>query len=212
MTVPTIIRVLLVDDQVLFRQGLASLLGLETDLEVVGQAGDGQAAILLANQFQPDVILMDIRMPVCDGIQATQQIHQTHPQIRILVLTTFDEDDLIWDSLRAGAAGYLLKNTPSEQVAAAIRTVHQGHSQLGPTIAARLFAQLPANRLPEQVKSLSQRELDILKLLANGKSNREIAQHLFLTEGTVKNYITRILQQLQLRDRTQAALWAKQNL
>jgi DNA-binding NarL/FixJ family response regulator len=206
------IRLLLVDDQVLFRQGLASLLGLEPDLEVVGQADDGLAAISLATQLQPDVILMDMRMPVCDGIQATQQIHESHPQIRILVLTTFDEDEFIWDSLRAGAAGYLLKNTPSEQVAAAIRTVHQGHSQLGPTIAARLFAQLPTPRLPEIAKALSQRELDILKLLANGMSNREIAQQLYLTEGTVKNYITRILQQLQLRDRTQAALWAQQNL
>jgi DNA-binding NarL/FixJ family response regulator len=206
------IRLLLVDDQVLFRQGLASLLRLEPDLAVVGQADDGQAAIIMAAQLQPDVILMDMRMPVCDGIQATQEIHQSYPQIRILVLTTFDEDEFIWDSLRAGAAGYLLKNTPSEQVAAAIRTVYQGHSQLGPTIAARLFAQLPAPRLPDVAKPLSQRELDILKLLTNGMSNREIAQQLYLTEGTVKNYITRILQQLQLRDRTQAALWAQQNL
>jgi DNA-binding NarL/FixJ family response regulator len=206
------IRLLLVDDQVLFRQGLASLLGLEADLEVVGQADDGLVAIQLAAELQPDVILMDMRMPICDGIKATRQIYQSHPQIRILVLTTFDEDEFIWDSLRAGAAGYLLKNTPSEQVAAAIRTVHRGHSQLGPTIAARLFSQLPTPRLPEIAKALSQRELDILKLLANGMSNREIAQELFLTEGTVKNYITRILQQLQLRDRTQAALWAQQNL
>jgi DNA-binding NarL/FixJ family response regulator len=208
------IRLLLVDDQTLFRQGLASLLSLEADLTVVGQADDGQAAIALTAQLKPDVILMDMRMPICGGVLATQKIHEQFPQIRILVLTTFDEDELIRDSLRAGAAGYLLKNTPSEQVAAAIRTVHQGHSQLGPTIAARLFAQLPTPlvRQPEAVGDLSERERDILRLLANGMSNREIAKQLYLTEGTVKNYITRILQQLQLRDRTQAALWAQQNL
>ena len=208
------IRVLLVDDQTLFRQGLAALLALEFDLEIVGQANHGLEAIALSATLEPDVILMDVRMPVCDGVQATQQIHEQFPQIRILVLTTFDEDDDVWRSLQAGAAGYILKNTPSEQVAAAIRTVYQGHSQLGPTIAQKVFAQLQSpTPQPENYQDwFSDRELEVLKLLAEGMSNREIAETLFLSEGTIKNHITRILSQLGVRDRTQAALWAKQNM
>lgn len=208
------IRLLLVDDQPLFRQGLASLLALEDDLDVVGQASNGQEAIALAEQLQPEVILMDVRMPVCDGVEATHRIHQRYPWIRILVLTTFDEDEYIWRSLQAGALGYLLKSTPSSQLAAAIRTLHQGYSQLGPTIAPKVFAQInPATReKPDVDHRLSQRELEVLRLLGQGKSNREIAQTLHLTEGTVKNHVTRILGELGLRDRTQAALWAKENL
>lgn len=208
------IRLLLADDQPLFRQGLASLLALEDDLDVVGQASNGQEAIALAEQLQPDVILMDVRMPVCDGVKATHSIHQRYPWIRILVLTTFDEDEYIWRSLQAGALGYLLKSTPSSQLAAAIRTLHQGYSQLGPTIAPKVFAQInPATReKPDFDYRFSQRELDVLHLLGQGNSNREIAQALHLTEGTVKNHVTRILGELGLRDRTQAALWAKENL
>jgi DNA-binding NarL/FixJ family response regulator len=221
------IRVLLVDDQILFRQGLASLLTLEPDLQVIGQANDGQEAIAWLDQANqssvvssqsdlhlPDVILMDVRMPVCDGVTATQEIHCRYPQIRVLVLTTFDEDEYVWRSLKAGASGYLLKNTPSEQVAAAIRTVHQGHSQLGPTIAQKVFTQLFLREPPQAnyQDGFSDRELDVLLLLAQGMSNREIAQHLHITEGTVKNRLTRILSQLGLRDRTQAALWAQQHL
>ncbi len=210
------IRVLLADDQPLFRQGLASLLSLEDDLEITGQANNGKEAITLTEQLQPDVILMDVRMPLCDGVEATREIHQRFPWVRILVLTTFDEDEYIWKSLQAGALGYLLKSTPSSQLATAIRTLYQGHSQLGPTIAQKVFAQL---NLPATVKSsnhnqhhhLSERELEVLTLIGEGKSNREIAQALFLTEGTVKNYVSQILSRLGLRDRTQAALWAKQN-
>lgn len=215
------IRLLLVDDQTLFRQGLVSLLSLEADIEVVGQADDGQAAIALAEQLQPDVILMDVRMPICDGVAASREIHQRYPWMRILVLTTFDEDEYIFQSLQVGAAGYLLKNTPSEQLAVAIRTVHQGYSQLGPTIASKVFAQIQPSvpkqkdrqhSLGDRCAGLSQRELNILRLLAQGKNNREIAQALYVTEGTVKNHITRILCQLEVRDRTQAALWAQQHL
>jgi DNA-binding NarL/FixJ family response regulator len=210
------IRLLLVDDQPLFRQGLASLLSLEDDLEVVGEAGNGKEAIALTQTFQPDVILMDVRMPILDGVGATREIHQRYPWIRVLVLTTFDEDEYIWKSLQAGALGYLLKSTPSAQVATAIRTLHQGFSQLGPTIAPKVFAQInPAAFEKEATAShpeLTQREAEILTLLGQGKNNREIAQTLHLTEGTVKNYITRILGQLGLRDRTQAALWAQENL
>jgi DNA-binding NarL/FixJ family response regulator len=208
------IRLLLADDQPLFRQGLASLLSLENDLEVVGQAHDGREAIALAEQLQPDIILMDVRMPVCDGVEATRQIHQRYPWIRILVLTTFDEDEYIWKSLQAGALGYLLKSTPSGQLATAIRTLNQGYSQLGPTIAPKVFAQInpPVTKKANYQHWFSDRELEILTLLSQGKNNREISLALHLTEGTVKNHITRILCQLGLRDRTQAALWAKQNL
>jgi DNA-binding NarL/FixJ family response regulator len=208
------IRILIADDQPFFRQGLADLLDLEEDLEIVGQANHGQEAIALTQQLQPDVILMDVRMPVCDGVEATRDIHQRFPWIRILVLTTFDEDEYIWQSLQAGALGYLLKSTPSHELATAIRTLHQGYSQLGPTIAPKVFAQInpPAPTENDYLHWFSKRELGVLTLLAEGKNNREIAETLYLTEGTVKNHITRILGQLGVRDRTQAALWAQQNL
>ncbi|MBD0261895.1 MAG: response regulator transcription factor [Tolypothrix sp. Co-bin9] len=207
------IRVLLVDDQALFRQGLASLLSLEEDLEIVGQGSHGFEAIALTLTLQPDVILMDVRMPICDGVVATGEIHQRFPWIRILVLTTFDEDEYIWKSLQAGALGYLLKSTPSAQLATAIRTLHQGHCQLGPTIAPKVFAQLHPPAIKQNLHyHLTERESEVLKLISHGKNNREIAQILYLTEGTVKNYVTQILGRLGLRDRTQAALWAKENL
>jgi DNA-binding NarL/FixJ family response regulator len=207
------IRLLLVDDQDMFRQGLADLLSLEDDLEIVGQATQGQDAITLTEQFQPEVILMDVRMPICDGVVATGEIHQRYPWIKILVLTTFDDDDYIWQSLQAGALGYLLKRTPSQQIAAAIRTVHQGYAQLGPTIAPKVFAQLKPMPQTSAIQDvLSKRELEVLKLVGEGKNNLEIAQLLYLTEGTVKNYITQILSKLQVRDRVQAALWAQQQL
>jgi DNA-binding NarL/FixJ family response regulator len=209
------IRVLLVDDQALFLEGLANLLALEEDLEIVGQASNGNEAIALTQKLQPDVILMDVRMPICDGVKATRTIHKSYPAIKIMVLTTFDEDEYIWRSLQAGALGYLLKNTPSQQIAAAIRTLYQGHCQLDSTVAAKVFAQLNPPVLSKQRDErhlFSDRELEILKLLGEGQNNREIAHTLYLTEGTVKNYITNIFCQLGVRDRTQAALWAKQNL
>lgn len=209
------IRLLLVDDQVLFRQGLAALLSAEDDLQIVGQASHGQEAIALAEKLQPDVILMDVRMPICDGVVATQTIHQRFPSIRILVLSTFDDDDYVWRSLQAGALGYLLKHTPDEQFVAAIRAVYLGYSQLAPTIAPKVFANIAAPN--SQVKldlhlSLNQRELQILKLIGQGRNNPEIAQKLHLTQGTVRNYVSRILSLLGVRDRIQAALWAQRNL
>jgi DNA-binding NarL/FixJ family response regulator len=208
------IRLLLVDDQDLFRQGLATLLSLEADLEIVGQADNGQTAIALAEQQQPDIILMDIEMPICNGIRATQDIHQRFPWIRILVLTTFDREDYIWQSLQAGALGYILKNAPSKQVADAIRSVHRGYSQLGPTIAPKVFAHLathPPIAPADLTQRFSDRELAVLRLLGEGKTNQEIAQILYLAHGTVKNHISRILSELQVADRTQAALWAQQH-
>jgi DNA-binding NarL/FixJ family response regulator len=202
---------LLADDQPLFRQGLASFLAMESDLEVVGEASHGEEAIALTQSLQPDIILMDVRMPICDGVQATREIHQRFPWIRILVLTTFDEDEYIWQSLQAGALGYLLKSSSSAQIAAAIRSLHAGHSQLGSTIAPKVFARLNPSPSAKMLQNynFSARELEILKLIGTGKRNREIAQDLHLTEGTVRNYVSQILSRLELRDRTQVALWAK---
>jgi DNA-binding NarL/FixJ family response regulator len=210
------INLLIADDQDLFRRGLATLLNLEEDLCVVGQAENGQEAWELAQQLQPDVILMDVRMPICSGVEATQKIHQRYPWMRILMLTTFDEDDYIWQSLQAGALGYLLKSTPSEQLAIAIRSLQQGYSQLGPTIAPKVFAQinplLAASPDRSGAAELSPRERDVLQLIGQGYSNREISDRLHISAGTVKNHVTQILSKLQLRDRTQAALWSIQNL
>lgn len=209
------IHLLLADDQPLFRQGLASLLTLEDDMEIVGEAQHGEEAITLTTSLQPDVILMDVRMPYCNGVQATQEIHSRFPWVRILVLTTFDDDEFVFQSLQAGALGYLLKSTPARQVATAIRNLHLGYSQLGPTIAQKVFSQLKPEIGREETDELinfSQRDLNILRLLGNGKSNKEIAAELNLTEGTIKNHLTHIFCQLDVRDRTQAALWAYKHL
>jgi DNA-binding NarL/FixJ family response regulator len=209
------IRLLLADDHALFRQGLAALLSMEDDFEIVGQAAHGQEAIALTEKLQPDVVLMDVQMPICSGVEATGTIHQRHPTIRVLVLSTFEDDDYIQQCLRAGALGYLLKNTPDEQFVTAIRLVYLGYSQLSPTIAPKVFAQLQPkssrSKSERQVK-LSRRELEVLRLIGQGKNNREIAQALHLTEGTVRNYVTRILEQLRVRDRIQAVIWAQHHL
>lgn len=208
------IELLLVDNQPLFRNGLAALLSLEQDLAIVGQAEHGQEAIHLTTQLQPQVILMEIAIPTQEGITTTCEILTRFPWIQILVLSTLDEEDCIWKCLRAGVLGYLLKSTPANQVAAAVRAVAQGYSQLGPTIAAKVFSQMAPPYLVNTGRQqyFNQRELQILSCLVQGKKNREIAQELHLTEGTIKNHLTRILGQLGVKDRTQAALWAKQHL
>lgn len=209
------IRLLLADDQSLIRQGLKALLDLEPDIQVVGEAENGQAAVEQVKVLQPDVVLMDIRMPVMDGVAATQAIYQQFPQVKVLVLTTFDDDEYVSQALRQGAVGYLLKATPSEELADAIRAIHKGYSQLSPGILHKVMANgsgvrssLPGSELPPGFAELTPRERDVLKLLAQGLSNREIAQQLYLSEGTVKNHVTNILGRLNLRDRTQAALLA----
>jgi DNA-binding NarL/FixJ family response regulator len=211
------IRLLLVDDQVIFREGLSALISLEDDIEVVGEGQNGEEAIALAEKLQPDVILMDVRMPICDGVIATEKIHQLFPLIRIIVLTTFDEDEYICQSLQHGALGYILKSTPSKQLAATIRSVYHGFGQLDPAIALKVFSQIPKKAAPllpslAALEYLNQSELEILKRIGKGKTNREIAIDLHLTEGTVKNYVSNILTCLSMRDRIQVALWASQNL
>jgi DNA-binding NarL/FixJ family response regulator len=211
------IRLLLVDDLVIFRQGLAALISLESDIEVVGEAGNGEEAILLAETLRPDVILMDVRMPICDGVEATKVIHQRFPWIRIMVLTTFDEDEYICQSLQNGALGYILKSTPSQQLATTIRSLDRGFGQLDPAIALKVFARIPESPITPSstlavLEQFNHNEIEILKLIGKGKNNREIALDLHLTEGTVKNYVTNIFTYLNLRDRLQVALWVAQNV
>jgi DNA-binding NarL/FixJ family response regulator len=210
------IRLLLVDDLVVFRQGLAALINLEPDIEVVGEAGNGEEAILLAQTLRPDVILMDVRMPICNGVEATKVIHQRFPWIRIMVLTTFNEDEYICQSLQNGALGYILKSTPSQQLATTIRSLDRGFGQLDPAIALKVFARIPEPVVTPSstlavLEQFNHSELEILKHIGKGKSNREIAIDLHLSEGTVKNYVTNILTCLNLRDRLQVALWVAQN-
>ncbi|MBN3958439.1 response regulator transcription factor [Nostoc sp. NMS8] len=208
------IKVLLVDDQSLIRQGLRALLELEADLEIVGEAENGEQAIDLVAKFQPDVILLDIRMPIMDGVAATREIQKRFPTTKILVLTTFDDDEYVSAALKHGAMGYLLKDTPSEELAVAIRAVHKGYTHLGPGIVKKLLTQfshpalIQSPPVPSSLAELTPREKEVLRLIATGASNREIAQELYISEGTVKNHVTNILNRLNLRDRTQAAIWA----
>lgn len=207
------IKLLLADDQEMFRQGLAALLALESDLAIVGEASNGKQAIALAESLQPDLILMDVRMPICNGVEATRVIHQGFPWIKILVLTTFDNDEYVWQSLEAGALSYLLKSTSSAEVVTAIKALYRGHSQLDATIAQKVFSQLkPLTPKVDYQSLFSQRELAVLQLLGTGKNNKEIAKSLHLSEGTVRNHLSNIFCKLDVRDRTQAALWAQQNL
>jgi DNA-binding NarL/FixJ family response regulator len=213
------IRVLLVDDQSLIRQGLKALLELEPDLQVVGEAENGQNALdlietLQGTPLQPDVVMMDVRMPVMDGVAATREISDRFAGTKVLVLTTFDDDQYVATALRYGAIGYLLKDTPSEELAAAIRAVHKGYTQLGPGLVEKIMAKVPAAAPvppaspPSSWDELTPREQEVLRMIAKGASNREIAKALYISEGTVKNHVTNILNRLNLRDRTQAAIFA----
>ena len=213
-TAITMIRLLLVDDQNIFRQSLATLLATEKDIEIVGQANNGRMAIALAEKLQPDVILMDIQMPICNGVSATSEICQSYPWIQVIVLTTLNDDRYIELCLQAGAKGYLPKRKPTEEMAMAIRAVYRGYACLSPKTAPKVF---PENKLIDslhdgRLNALSPRESEVLKLVNKGKNNREISSTLHLSVGTVKNYITQILSKLELRDRIAAALWARENL
>ena len=208
------IRILLVDDQPLFREGLHTLLSIQPDFEVVGEAGDGAEALRLARSLRPSVVLMDLQMPALDGVAATRRLREEQPECRVIVLTTFDDDELVFDGLRAGAIGYLLKDAPSEKLSEAIRSAARGESFLQPSVAAKVVAEFarlsrkPDAHAPALIEPLSEREREVLRLIVSGASNREIADKLCLAEGTVKNRITNILAKLAVRDRTQAALKA----
>jgi DNA-binding NarL/FixJ family response regulator len=210
------IRLLLVDDQRLMREGLRTLLELEEDLCVAGEAEDGAAALAHYAQLQPDVVLMDVRMPGMDGVEATRRLLGDWPDARVIILTTFDEDEYVFEGLRAGARGYLLKALSGEELATAIRTVHRGDALLDPAVTAKVMAEFARLAPPARpadsglAEALSEREREILILVARGLTNREIAQRLYLAEGTIKNYVTNILQKIGVRDRTQAALRARE--
>ena len=228
-----IVRVLVVDDQRLMRDGIASLLEVQDAIEVVGTASNGQEALEKAVSLRPDVILMDVRMPVMDGVVATGQVHRELPSCRILMLTTFDDEEYIIDALRAGASGYLLKDLPAPDLASAVQAVYKGIYQLDPAVASKVIASLSRPRAFDAAKQslpvssssstmsdagtlsprpadLTGREVEVLRLIAKGATNREIAEQLVISEGTVKNHISNILSRLGLRDRTQAAIYARE--
>lgn len=203
------IRLLVVDDQSLIRRGLKALLKLDEELQVVGEAEHGQAAIDLIATLHPDVVLMDVRMPEMDGVAATKIIAQQFPQTKVLILTTFDDEAYVTQALQHGASGYLLKDTPFEELAQAIRFVHKGYTQIGPGLAQKAIAKPQTQPDPPSGwDELTPREQEILRLIAQGASNREIAQTLYISEKTVRNHVTNILSRLNLRDRTQAAIFA----
>ena len=209
------VRVLVVDDQQLIRDGIASLLGIQAGITVVGTASDGAQAVEQALALAPDVILMDVRMPGTDGVLGAAQVRQKLPACQVIMLTTFDDEDYVVRALRAGAAGYLLKDLPATELASAVRMAHAGVAQFGAQAVGRLAAALARHPVRADAEpgpagqSLTAREVDVLRLIARGATNREIAARLYLSEGTVKNHISRILTRLGLRDRTQAAIYAR---
>jgi DNA-binding NarL/FixJ family response regulator len=207
------IGVLIADDQSMVRAGFRMLLGGEEDIQVVAEAGNGLEAVSQAARFQPNVILMDIRMPELDGLEATRRILKADGQARILILTTFALDDYVYEALQAGASGFVLKDDPPEQLIAAVRTVAAGDALLSPTVTKSVikeFARLPRPAPPKEVDDLTERELEILRLIAAGLSNAEIGRELFIGETTVKTHVTHVLQKLDLRDRVQAVVLAHQ--
>ncbi|WP_298817920.1 response regulator [Chloroflexus sp.] len=209
------IRILLVDDQTLVRQGIQTLLDLEPDLTVVGAAANGQQALELIEQTQPDVVLMDVRMPVMDGVAATREISRRWPQIGVIILTTFDDDEYVIDGLKAGARGYMLKDADSSEIVAAVHAVARGEALIQPSITRKVLAEFA--RLADAQRStptplvepLTDREMEVLRGIAAGQSNREIADQLCISEGTVKNHVSNLLAKLAVRDRTQAIIRAR---
>jgi DNA-binding NarL/FixJ family response regulator len=210
--------VLIADDQALVRVGLRKILDAEPELDVVGEASDGDEAVSQARRLRPDVILMDIRMPVLDGIEATRRIVRDQPATRVLILTTFGLDDYVYDALRAGASGFMLKDAPPEEIAAALRIVANGEALLAPAITravieefARQSPSTPTPPPPRALEELTPREHEVLDLLARGLSNPEICRQLVISEATAKTHVARILQKLDLRDRVQAVIYAYEN-
>jgi DNA-binding NarL/FixJ family response regulator len=207
------VRVLVADDQSMVRAGFRMLLAGEPDIEVVAEASNGLEAVDKAARFRPTVVLMDIRMPELDGLQATRRILAADDTARILILTTFDLDEYVYEALRAGASGFVLKDDPPEQLIAAVRTVAGGDALLSPTVTKRVikqFTRIPHPAPPRELDELTERELDVFRLIARGLSNAEIGRELFISDTTVKTHITHILQKLNLRDRVQAVVLAYQ--
>lgn len=205
------IRVLVCDDQAVVTDGLEMILQADPEIEVVGLAHDGAQTLELIPDVKPDLILMDLQMPGMNGIQATRAIKQQYPEIKVLVLTTFGDDEWVFDAVRSGAAGYLLKGTPRDELVAAIKGTAAGETHIDPAVGGTLLSHIAATTAQEDTTiadDLSQRELEILKLLASGLNNTEIAERLFLSKGTVRNYISAILTKLDVEDRTQAAVLA----
>jgi len=212
---PSPIRLLLVDDQTLISQGLKTMLELESDLQVVGIAENGKAAVQLAAELRPDLVLMDVRMPVMDGRAATRAICQQFPDVKVLVLSTFDDDQYISDSIRAGAKGYLLKDMPVEELVQSIRLAHRGYTQMSPGLMEKLLiSTTDSNTSPKgdspsrDLTLLTPREQEVLRLIGDGSTNREIAEKLYIAEGTVKTHVTHLFDRLNLRNRSQLAIFA----
>ncbi|GES28468.1 response regulator transcription factor [Streptomyces angustmyceticus] len=208
----TIIRVLVADDQTLIRESFGILLNAQPDIDVVGEAVNGEDAVRQVGELSPDVVLMDIRMPVLDGLEATLRITEHNPDVKIIILTTFDSDEYVYEALRVGASGFLLKDTSAHQLADAVRTITHGGALLAPTVTKRLIEEFSRLHTPrrrnERIADLSERETEVLRLIAQGLSNSELATRLVIAEQTVKTHVSRILVKLGLRDRTQAAVFA----
>ena len=206
------IRVLICDDQVIVCEGLRAILSTARGIEVVGAANDGAQAVEMIPETQPDIVLMDLKMPIMNGIQATRVIREQYPQVYVLVLTTYDADEWVFDAIRGGASGYLLKDTPREKLIAAIKETVEGKTHVDPSVAGKLFARVAARDIgpPDTsiADSLSAREREVLSLLGRGLGNADIAKRLYLSEGTVRNYVSSILSKLNVPDRTQAAVLA----
>ncbi len=209
------VRILIVDDQTLFRAGLKTLLSTQPEFEVVGEASNGEEALRLTTLHRPQVVMMDLRMPVLDGVSATRRIRECFPDTQVIILTTFDDDELAFEGLRAGAIGYLLKDTSYDRLFEAIRAAVRGEHFLQPSITAKVLAEFsrlrrPVVSLDQPVESLTDRELEVLRMAASGSSNREIADMLVLAEGTVKNHLSKIFAKLNVRDRMQAVAKARE--
>lgn len=212
------IKVIIADDQELIRQSLQIVLETKEDIEVIGTAKDGREVINLVRKEKPDVILMDVRMPEMDGVQCTKIIKDQYSQIKIIILTTFDDDEFVFSALKHGASGYLLKGISMDELEQAIHTVHAGGAMINPDVATKVvdfFSEMAQSNYdvmiqPENISDITDAEWDIIKLVGRGMSNKEIAQHLKLSEGTVRNYLSTILSKLNLRDRTQLAIWEVQ--
>ncbi|KXP06530.1 response regulator [Tsukamurella pseudospumae] len=207
------ITVFIADDQAMVRQGFGALLGAQPDISVIGDAPDGKAAVAEVARLRPDVVLMDVRMPEMNGLEAAAEILRRHDGVRVLMLTTFDIDDYVYEALRVGASGFMLKDAPAEELVRAVRVVHEGQSLLAPSVTRRMIAEVTAARAhrrtaPPELATLTPREREVLEAIAAGRSNAEIAEALFVSDQTVKTHVSKVLQKLGLRDRAQAVVYA----